>query len=105
MWVSQETEGKIDEFRLSQNYPNPFNPSTRIEYSLPVRSDVLLSILNVLGRVIAAPVSGVEEAGIHSVVWDAGNLPSGMYFYHLETFSADNRANLISRTRKLLLVK
>ena len=42
-----------DGFELNQNYPNPFNLSTSIEYSIPNRADVSLTIYNVLGQVVS----------------------------------------------------
>ena len=37
-------------FVLFQNYPNPFNPSTTIQFDLPRRSEVRLSIYNINGQ-------------------------------------------------------
>jgi aminopeptidase N len=86
------------QFSLDQNYPNPFNPSTVIRYALPVDSKVKLSVLNLLGQEVAILADGVESAGYKSVEWNAGTLPSGIYFYRLQ-------AGLFSASRKLLLVK
>ncbi|HPN35452.1 MAG TPA: FG-GAP-like repeat-containing protein [bacterium] len=77
-------------FQLAQNYPNPFNPETRIEYSLPMRSEVLLEVLNLNGQKIVTLVDGMQGAGMHSVQWrgcDYANriLPSGVYLYKLST--------------------
>ncbi|MCP4580831.1 MAG: T9SS type A sorting domain-containing protein [candidate division Zixibacteria bacterium] len=71
-------------FILSQNYPNPFNASTTIEYSLPQPADVQITIYNILGQEIANLVDSRLPAGNHKVNWDAGDLPSGMYFYHIQ---------------------
>lgn len=71
------------EFKLSQNYPNPFNPSTSIAFTVPQKSDVAIRIYDLLGREVALVASGVREAGNYTVAFNAGNLPSGIYFYKL----------------------
>lgn len=86
------------QFSLEQNYPNPFNPSTRIEYSIPVKSDVRLSVFSTLGEKVADLVNEQKEAGSYGIEFNAGKLSSGMYFYRLE---AGN--NVL--TKKMLLVK
>ena len=72
-------------FVLKQNYPNPFNPTTQIEFSLPVATDLQLTVYNMLGAKVVDVVSGRMEAGSHSITFDASGLPSGHYFYRLET--------------------
>jgi Tol biopolymer transport system component len=86
------------EFWLAQNYPNPFNPSTVIEYTLPEENFVTLSVYNSLGEEVAVLVRGVRSAGVNSVTFDAGKLPSGVYLYRLS-------AGSFVETRKLVLVK
>ena len=86
-------------YSLSQNYPNPFNPSTTIEFQLPHRDFVKLSVSNIIGQEVAVLVNEEKGAGTHRVVWNAGVLPSGIYFYRLETTSGFVAA------KKMLLVK
>jgi hypothetical protein len=86
------------EFTLHQNYPNPFNPTTRIEYELPASSHISLTVYDVLGREIRTLVDERQSAGNHSVTFNPGNLPSGVYFYRLQ-------AGNYSATKKLLLLK
>jgi hypothetical protein len=86
------------EFSLSQNYPNPFNPTTSIAYGLPVAQQVNLTVYNVLGQTVVTLVDGQQEAGHHTVEWEASNNSSGVYFYRLTT--AQN-----TETRKMLLLK
>ena len=71
-------------FQLSQNYPNPFNATTEIPFSLPDKSDVLVEIYNLLGQKVAALFNGSLEAGYHTVTWDGGVNPSGVYFYRIQ---------------------
>jgi hypothetical protein len=85
-------------FSLEQNYPNPFNPSTRITYGLPKASQVSLTIYSPLGQKVGDLVTGVKEAGFHTVPFDGANLPSGVYFCRMQ-------AEDFVATRKLLLVK
>ena len=41
----------IDKFQLYSNYPNPFNSQTMIRYAVPVKSQVTLTIFNILGEI------------------------------------------------------
>ena len=86
-----------ERFILYQNYPNPFNPSTTIRYALPRAGHVRLAVFNVLGQESRILVNGTEAAGDHSVQLDAAGLPTGVYFYQLQSGG-------YSSTRKLLVV-
>lgn len=70
---------------LYQNYPNPFNSSTTIQYDLPQRTKVDLTVYDVLGRNVTTLVKETQEAGRYRVAFDVGNLSSGVYFYRLLT--------------------
>ncbi len=66
-------------FDMDQNYPNPFNPTTAIQYSAPERSQVTLTVTDMLGRTVSTLVNGSVEAGVHSATFDAAGLTSGNY--------------------------
>lgn len=85
-------------FTLNQNYPNPFNPMTVISYSLPTASDVKLDVFNILGQKVTTLVNGRQEAGEHTITWDASQFSSGVYFYRIQTADA-------VETKKMLLLK
>jgi photosystem II stability/assembly factor-like uncharacterized protein len=70
---------------LGQNYPNPFNPTTVIRYQLSVSSYVTLKVYDVLGREVVSLVNELEEAGTHSLSFDASKLSSGLYYYTLRS--------------------
>ncbi|GEM_PF-4251665 len=70
---------------LGNNYPNPFNAQTSISFDVPTAGNVSLDIYNIMGQKVATLVNGNVEAGSHTVVWDAGNYSSGIYFYKLNT--------------------
>jgi len=70
------------------NYPNPFNPTTTIEYSLATSSNVVLSVYDVLGNMVAQYNEGLQDANrVHTVQFDGSALTSGVYFYKLEAGS------------------
>ncbi len=84
-------------FTLRQNYPNPFNPVTTLGYSLPQAQRVSLKVYDLAGREIAVLVNGLQTAGEYSLMFDGGNLPSGVFFYKLTTgaFTAIKKMVLI----------
>jgi hypothetical protein len=97
--VEDEREKPLPvQYALEQNYPNPFNPTTVIQYNLPERSHVTLTVYDVLGRVVSTLVDEVRAAGRHHVVFDGRGLASGMYLYRLQA------GNFVS-TKKMLTVK
>ncbi len=103
-------------YGLMQNYPNPFNPLTTISYTLPAEGrkykveggdalnfelytlNVTLRIFNVLGQEVAILVDEVQEPGYYTVVWNASDMPSGIYFYRLT-------AGEFSAVRQMLMMK
>ena len=72
-------------FGLSSVYPNPFNSTTAIEYALPFASDVSVSIYNIHGQIVDVLLDRVMSAGVHSVVWDADEVSTGVYFINLSS--------------------
>lgn len=90
--------GLPKDFQLSQNYPNPFNPSTTISYSLPVLSDVKLTVYTLTGQEVVTLVNATQGVGNYEVSFDAASLASGLYLYRLETGS-------FSETRMMSLIK
>lgn len=90
--------GGAAEFGLGPNYPNPFGPRTTIAYSLAEPGPVRLDVFDVLGRRVATLLDGTRPAGPDTVTFDAGDLPSGVYFYRLE---AGGR----SATRRMMIAK
>lgn len=81
---NEEQDSKITEYKLSQNYPNPFNPSTTIEFTLSESGKILLGVFNSMGQKVAELVNENKSSGSHSVVWDASNVASGIYYYQLQ---------------------
>ena len=83
---------------MRQNYPNPFNPSTLIKYSVPESGLVKVSVYNLVGEEVSVLVNEIADAGYYEVTFNATNLPSGTYFYKLQT---GNTVQL----KKMLLMK
>jgi hypothetical protein len=85
-------------YSLEQNYPNPFNPETKISFDIPIQGFVSLKIFDALGREVNTLVNEVKVPGSYSVDFNGTNLPSGIYFYKLQTEN-------YSETKKMLLIK
>jgi len=79
-----EKENEIPEdFYLLQNYPNPFNPSTTIRFSIPEKSQVTLSLHDMLGREIAVLLNEEINAGVKETELDGSDLSSGVYLVRM----------------------
>jgi len=85
-------------FDLKQNHPNPFNPTTTIDFVMNETGHASLKVYDLSGREVATLVNGMTDRGDHSVVFDAADLSSGVYFYTFETAA-------MSQTQKMVLVK
>ena len=80
----------------STNYPNPFNPSTLIAFDLPVKSNVQITIYNILGNEIKSFGKQMFDPGNHSIFWDGKDnsgfsVSSGVYIYILRADDAVNK--------------
>ncbi|TVR35774.1 MAG: T9SS C-terminal target domain-containing protein, partial [Balneolaceae bacterium] len=86
------------EVKLEQNFPNPFNPVTVINFALPSRTDVTLSVYDAIGRRVATLVDEQLNPGMHTVTFDGSQLSSGVYLYRLN-------AGGVSMVLKMTLIK
>ncbi|MDR3666740.1 MAG: T9SS type A sorting domain-containing protein [Ignavibacteriaceae bacterium] len=89
--------------KLSQNYPNPFNPNTTINITLAHNSWVSLKVYNTLGQEVSVLLNTALSAGEHNVNFNAGNLPSGIYYYKLNAEGIYHSS--FTSIKKMLLVK
>ncbi|NNJ52265.1 MAG: T9SS type A sorting domain-containing protein, partial [Ignavibacteriaceae bacterium] len=88
----------IYNFMLNQNYPNPFNPVTTIRYELAEESIVTLTVYDVLGNEIEMLVNKEKPTGNYEVEFTGTGLPSGIFFYRLQTDS-------FVEMKKMILIK
>lgn len=93
-------------FQLLQNYPNPFNPETTIRYRLNRTCTVSLKIYNIKGQELETLIHGIQSEGEYQVLWNAGNLPGGIYLCQLQiTGSSQTLKPPSSETKKLVYQK
>ncbi len=85
-------------YSLSQNYPNPFNPTTKITYSIASVGLVEIKVFDVLGREQNILVKEYKMPGKYEVVFNAKDLPSGVYFYSIQS-------NIYKETKKMILLR
>ena len=96
--VKARSDASPPNFVLGQNFPNPFNPSTVITYQLSTSAFVSLTVFDILGKKVGTLVHERQNAGSHAVTFNAENLPSGIYFYRLQS-------GTFAETRKLAILK
>ncbi len=94
--ISDTPQTLSQSFELYENYPNPFNSTTIIRYALSTASEVRLTIYNLLGQELQVVVNERQAIGEYQLQFDAGNLPTGIYYYVMD-------ANQHREVRKMVL--
>ncbi|MDY0016561.1 MAG: T9SS type A sorting domain-containing protein [Candidatus Delongbacteria bacterium] len=97
--IEGDSENIPESALLYQNYPNPFNSSTQISYSISQSGNVKLSVYNIKGEYIKDLINARKNKGHHSVMFEANDLNSGIYFYRLEIDGIE------TENRKMLYLK
>ncbi|MBU1298973.1 MAG: choice-of-anchor D domain-containing protein [Bacteroidetes bacterium] len=108
--VADDTDGIPKTYALKQNYPNPFNPITVLKYQLPVTSNVMFKIYNILGQEVKTLTDEIQDAGYKSIEWNSTNnsgniVASGVYFYRIEATSVSDPSKSFTQIRKMLLIR
>ena len=88
----------VESITLFPNYPNPFNPVTNINYSLPFKGNVKLTVFDITGREVKTLVNQSQNSGYYSVSFDASDFASGIYIYKLQ-------AGSFEQSRKMILLR
>lgn len=70
--------------------PNPLRSAAAIVYAVSRDVDLKLAVFDAAGRQVRELYSGLQKAGVHTVVWDGRDLEGrrvgqGVYFYRLES--------------------
>ena len=96
--IDYNTNQTVYSYSLGQNFPNPFNPDTHIDYVLSTTQFVSLKVFNSLGELVRVLVNEIQSGGKHSVKFFSDGLPSGIYYYQIQT-------DLNLETKKMVLLK
>ena len=88
---------------LEQNFPNPFNSSTKIKYSIPNVSNIVIDIYSLLGQKIKTLIDESKQPGYYEIIWDSRDengtmVTSGLYLYRLKSEN-------FTQVKKLLLIR
>ena len=73
------------DYSLYDPYPNPFNAQTTIQITLPIKDVMIVKVYDVNGSELKTLVHSIFDSGTHTIKWNAGDLPSGIYFIRMQT--------------------
>ena len=96
--ISPDLQSVSSNVDLYQNYPNPFFITTKLPYSVSVRSKVKIEVFNLLGEVVQTLVNEDKNPGSYTVEFNAANLPEGIYYYKINSQG-------YSKTKRMILLK
>ena len=86
------------EYSLNQNFPNPFNPETHLEFGIPNLGFVSFKVYDILGKEVKTLIYEIKNPGRYKVVFDGSSLPSGIYYYKIDSGN-------FSQVRKMILIR
>jgi poly(beta-D-mannuronate) lyase len=92
------SKNNTSSYILYQNHPNPFNPSTKISYSIPQYSFVMIKVYDIIGNEVETLVNQTQSAGSYNIDFKVSQISSGIYFYQ---FKAGNYI----QTKKMAIIK
>jgi hypothetical protein len=96
--TSIEDQKIIPKVTSVHNYPNPFNPKTTIQFDNVINSPYRIYICDITGRKIKEFNIDSYHVGQQTIIWDASDYSSGIYFAIFEQLGN-------SSLRKLSLIK
>ena len=87
-------------FSLIQNYPNPFNNETTIKYEIPLTSDIVIKIYDIVGREIFSKSFYDQKPGVKHFKWEGHDkkselVSSGVYFFQISDGENVKRMKMI----------
>ena len=93
----------INNYSIQQNYPNPFNPITMLEFNIPLKCIVNITIYDLIGKKVKTLLNQTQNAGQRSIIWDATDdygqpVSAGIYLYQI-------KAGQYVSTNKMVLLK
>ena len=97
-FLSELEPNILEEYALFNNYPNPFNSITTTSFYIPIRSTINLIVYDIVGNHIATIINQTVSAGVQTVIWNAQDHPSGVYFIRMESGS-------FVKIKKVMLIK
>ena len=85
------------DYKIRDPYPNPFNAQTTIQITLPIKDVMIVKVYDVNGSELKTLVHSIFDSGTHTIKWDAGDLPSGIYFIRMQSrhFVGTKKVSLI----------
>lgn len=95
--VGIANEISIPDLRL-ENYPNPFSKKTTINFWIPRKTIIKISIYNQYGEIVFSQINPENSAGLSQLDFFSENLLSGVYYCLLET-------DLGVVSKKMILIK
>ena len=99
--TKENSKAEVLSYKIS-NYPNPFSHSTKIQYSIPYTSKVLIKVYDMMGRVVATLVDGEKHEGIYTADFNAAKHADGVYYYKLIAVS---KGKEFTQTGKMIRIK
>jgi aminopeptidase N len=96
--MGEGDQNKADPFMVWQNSPNPFSQTTTIDYQLPVKEHVVITLFDISGKTMSVLCDEDQDRGRHTIVFHDDELAPGMYYCRVSAGNA-------SRTLKMVVIK